>query len=421
MTLYKAGKTMSQTPSRFLRCGCAALFCALIVGAQAQTFNSTSTGADGALDYTGTAAGTTILFDPATHQPPLDVDGDNVYHFTSITIPTGVTVKLTASKLNFAPVYWLVQQFVLIDGTLDLSGDPGHTGGVGATRTISLPGPGGFPGGVGAGSESSPTAGFGPGGAPAPYGGTYAVGGPGNTATYGNVFILPLIGGSGGGGGGFAGGQFGGGGGAGGGALLIASSASIRVNGSIVAKGGIGGAQSSGYPGGAGSGGAIRLLAPRVFGSGTVSAAGGDATPGSYGGGAGRVRLESVRYDSVPTLAGAFRVVTLSPQAVFLPAHDLPSVRVSTVDGQAVSLSPTGSFLLPDVTINKSTQLTMNIAARNIPLGKQVNLRLYSENGADQTWISTPLTGTAAASVATASGTIPAGFSRCFVNASWTP
>ncbi|MBE7557671.1 hypothetical protein HS125_01455 [bacterium] len=386
-----------------------------------QTFSSTSTGADGALDYTGTPAGTVIIFDPATHQPALDVDGDNVYHFTTITIPANVTVKLTAPKLNYGPVYWLATGAVLIDGTLDLSGEDGHAEGVSATRTISLPGPGGFPGGVGGSADSPASQGFGPAGGTNGLGGGYGTPAAFSGATYGNVFLLPLIGGSGGAGSGTVG-QFGSGGGAGGGAILIASSASIRVNGTIRAVGGNGGDRSVLGPGGGGSGGAVRLLAPRILGTGSITTERGFA-PGGYsnGGGQGRIRLEAFRFDSVPALTGVSRVVTLSPQAIFLPTSNIPSVRVATVDGEAVPTDPTGSFLLPDVVINKPTQLIMTIQAKNIPLGTTVQLRILSQGGADQVWTTNPLAGTVANSVADASGILPPGFSRCFVHATWTP
>ena len=422
MMSQKAGRIMLRRAIRTMLQSCVILLSVALV--QAQTFNSTSTGADGVLDYTGTPPDTTVIFDPATHVPPLDVDGDNIYHFTTINIPGNVTVKLTSSKLNFSPVYWLASGSVRIDGTLDLSGDDGHAGGLSATRTVSLPGPGGFPGGVGGSADSAAIIGFGPGASN--YGGCY-----GTPATYapntypplyGNLFILPLIGGSGGAGSGAVG-QFGGGGGGGGGAILIASSVAIRVNGSIRSVGGTGGASGAGTgPGGGGSGGAVRLLAPQIYGTGSVSAAGGPGGSGSaYGGGLGRLRLEAFRFDSIPALTGSYRVVTLSPEAIFLPTHGIPSVRVTTLDGEAVPINPTGSFLLPDMTINKSTPVVLAIQAKNIPLGTQVKLNIFSESGADQLLTSTPLTATTAASVAEASGTLPPGFSRCFVRATWMP
>src|SRR5688572_1021476 len=93
------------------------------VAAMAQTFTSGSTGADGALDFSGTPPGTVIDFDPTTFTPALDADGDSVYHFTTITIPADVTVRLRATKAGAAPLHWLATGAVVIDGTLDLNGD----------------------------------------------------------------------------------------------------------------------------------------------------------------------------------------------------------------------------------------------------------------------------------------------------------
>jgi hypothetical protein len=83
-----------------------------------------------------------------------------------------------------------------------------------------------------------------------------------NSRTYGNVLIVPLIGGSGAAG---FNGNPGAGGGGGGGAILIASNTRIIVNGSINARGGYG-------PYGGGSGGAIRLVAPVGGGNGYLRA-----------------------------------------------------------------------------------------------------------------------------------------------------
>src|SRR5438128_975574 len=74
----------------------------LILGAsaQAQTFNSGSDGSDGSLILT--TAGT-YTFDPndtTIFGRVLDADGDGVYNFTTITIGSGVTLKMLASKVN---------------------------------------------------------------------------------------------------------------------------------------------------------------------------------------------------------------------------------------------------------------------------------------------------------------------------------
>jgi hypothetical protein len=92
----------------------------------AQTFNSGSTGADGAFDLSNTPPGTVIEFDPVSFTPVLDADGDSVYHFTTITIPEGVTLRLRADKAGSAPLHWLATGAVVINGTLDLNGEDGR-------------------------------------------------------------------------------------------------------------------------------------------------------------------------------------------------------------------------------------------------------------------------------------------------------
>ncbi len=207
---------------------------------QAQGFSSGSTGADGALDFSSSPPGAIIEFDPEAFNPQLDPEGDNIYHFTTITIPANVTVRLTAKHLN-GPVFWLATGAVQISGTIDLNGAIGHSvTPTPAGRIPSLPGAGGFGGGVGGNNcgTTPPQPGNGPqgGGAGNLIGGQAGVGG-----FSGNQFLVPLVGGSGGGGRGFSScNQWGSGGGAGGGALLIASSISITISGTVTANGGPG-------------------------------------------------------------------------------------------------------------------------------------------------------------------------------------
>jgi len=236
-----------------------------------QSFDSRSDGSDGALDLSSVTPGTTVLFDPATFSPPLDPDGDNVFHFTTITVPTNVTVRLSAPDLNWSPVYWLATGAVRIDGRLNLNGESGHpANALPEQRQPSIPGPGGFPGGIGGDNISSGTVGYGPGAGVYSGGGASHAGSFGNS-TYGNVYLLPLAGGSGGAGSAPGQNQVGPGGGAGGGAILIASSVSITVDGQITANGGPSGASNSSATG---SGGAIRLLAPVIEGSGSLATVG---------------------------------------------------------------------------------------------------------------------------------------------------
>jgi len=181
-----------------------------------------------------------VLFDPKTFTPPLNPAGDNIFNFTTINIASGVTLRLSGNNLT-GPVYLLATGAVTINGTMDLSGAPGHPAGNNLSDRIpAAAGAGGYGGGVGGRRDSvnfPPGPGNGPGGSPVTNNGA------GGTFT-GSQFLIPLVGGSGGAGNIFTCGGpqlIGGGGGAGGGALLIASSASITVNGTINANGGAAG------------------------------------------------------------------------------------------------------------------------------------------------------------------------------------
>lgn len=152
-----------------------------------QTFNSGSTGADGALSYTTPG---TYYFDP--NSLGLNPAIQNVFNFTTINIASGVTVKLSSKVLN-GPVYWLAQGDVTINGTIDLSGEAGQD----ATTLASLrvPGAGGAGGysigvgGVVASGLPGAEPGNGPGGGAAPTGG-YTAGGGGSLRMFGSLRSL---------------------------------------------------------------------------------------------------------------------------------------------------------------------------------------------------------------------------------------
>lgn len=92
------------------------------------------------------------------------------------------------------------------------------------------------------------------------------------------------------------------------------------------------------------------------------------------------------------------------------------------VGTQTVPPNPTGSDVNPDVTITTTTAVTLTIQASNIPLGTTIQLKLNSDNGPSLTIVSAPLTGTVANSTATAGPiTLPNGFTRVHVTATWTP
>lgn len=387
-----------------------------------QSFNSGSTGADGALDLSSIPSGTTVTFNPASYQPRLDPEEDLVFHFTTITIPSGVTLKLSARYLP-GPVYFLARGDVAISGTIDATGEngPPYTGtniavGPVSERRVSIPGPGGFFGGAYAANTRTAMAGGGPGGgAGADWSGCGNCSGGSGAApgTFtGNQYLVPLIGGSGGGGG-----RPCGAGGAGGGAIMIASSTSITVTGTITVNGGAAGycANSIGaaFQSAAGAGGAIRLIAPTIQGGGALRAIGGASNAGS-----GVIRLESFQPGFIGTAQPGY--LNRTPFRTYVPSTPPPTIRIIGIDNMSVPRLPLGDFAAPDVSITAPTAVTLTLEARQIPLGTVVNLYAFSEDGADQLIPTSALEGaTQALSQAQAQITLPTGHSRLFLWAVW--
>ncbi|HBY61764.1 MAG TPA: hypothetical protein DEH78_18225, partial [Solibacterales bacterium] len=126
---------------------------------------------------------------------------------------------------------------------------------------------------------------------------------------------------------------------------------------------------------GGGAGGGIHLIAPVISGAGTTSAVGGSS---SFSGGPGRIRLDATTF----TYTGS-----ASPQpargAPFNPPlpTNYPSVRVVSVGGVSVPLSPNNSFVVPDVLLNSASAVPVAVQASNIPVGTVVTLVLTPEIG----------------------------------------
>lgn len=437
----------------------AAVGLALAFAGSAHAFDSRSDGGDGALDYTGTVSGTVVQFDPANpatlgagfnpvmHPDGLDADGDNIYHFTSITIPDGVTIRLLANKMR-APggVYWLSQGPIVINEKIDLSGENGHA--CADLPATSNPGPGGWAGGVGGRFNfATGLPGDGPGGSGAGfYSPDYSlsihgVGGSHQTAgqeysgvprpvagpTYGNAYLIPLVGGSGGGGG--AGEEpfdgTGGGGGAGGGAIVLASTVSISFGtGSAVNANGGGGASgcSGGGNGGRGAGGAIHLLAPSITGPGALNARGNVSGTGLAGGN-GWIRVDQFGNDlTVTANPAAYRGV---PTFVVLPsAVTERALRVVSVGGVAVPENPTGSFTsLPDVEIATTDPVDFIVEGTDVPAGVRPTIYIANTEAQVQEVQAECLeaTGVEGVTRSTTSVVIAPGGSQVFVRAVWDP
>jgi hypothetical protein len=89
------------------------------------------------------------------------------------------------------------------------------------------------------------------------------------------------------------------------------------------------------------------------------------------------------------------------------------------VGGQAVPATPRGGFNPVDVTINTTQAVSIQFEGRNIPPGTSITLTVANETEGSQVVSSSPLAETAELSTATATVTIPAGFSRIFSHATW--
>lgn len=407
----------------------------LTLAAPAVAFESGSTGVDGPLVYTvGDGSPRVEVFDPAVLVPPRDVDGDGVYHFTTITIPANVTVRLSADRCGYQPLFWLASGAVDIAGTIDLSGEDPVELPAGTVTMPTVPGPGGFPGGEAARSaELFGGPGYGPGGGQfAGTAGSHATDGffAWGVAPVGSAFLIPLLGGSGGAGSSYPFGQYTTvfAGGAGGGALLIASNTSIIVDGRIDATGGRSpgragfpdGANGGGGFSGDGAGGAVRLVAPRVAGGGAI-VAGTDDFRFHYGG-QGRIRIDAAADEFTGALLGDARRVTLHPTTPLgLPGQiSTPRLRVVRVGGRTVPQRPGGGLTAADVSLADAAPVLFEIEGADLPLDATVTLHLFGPDGPLLVVTAEPLQGTATASTTTASAVLPAGFLRGFAVANWS-
>lgn len=427
---------------------------ALVASPLAGAFTSGSTGADGAL---APSSNVEIVLPPS-----------GVLNYTTITIPSGVTVTFKRNAQN-TPVQLLASGNVSIAGTVDVRGGNGvdvGTAGGGTQQDegkAGTPGPGGFAGGPGGKPRTYPDStrwngspGFGPGGgwggislttpeytsstcynsrrsyeAISGMGAGYSVVGatgncgptfPGIAQAYGSAAIQPLIGGSGGGGGAGGTGFGGAGGGGGGGAILIASSGTLSVTGTINADGGYGGAAAApdgnlGY-GGAASGGAIRLVATSLSGSGSLFARATchptQGCPSLTSASTGRIRLEA----DTNTFSGQNSPTASRDVPGPVSYASFPTIRIATIAGQAVPATPTGTR---DVTLpSVSNPVTVDFATTNIPPGNTIKLRIVPSNGDPVEALSPAITGTTANGTASVSANLPNGASSLMAMVSFT-
>ena len=369
--------SLLQTTKKIFGIGLLLALCAFSAQAQGN-FQSGSTGADGA-------------FNPTTTQT-IAVPESGVFNFTTVTIPSGVTVTF-APNSNNTPLTILASGDVVISGTINVAGKAANVNGTGG-----LGGPGGFAGGnggFGVADLFSGQNGSGPGGGKGGVGGSTSIpGGGGGYATvgsaapaasptaigssYGSGLIQPLIGGSGGAGGGAGANSLGGAGGGGGGAILIASSTNITLNstGTIDASGGLGGnGFSPSAPGGGGSGGAIRLIANTISGNGNIRVNGGNRGTGGSGGGIGGlgyIRAEGFTLTSFTPVINQGSIPTVAslglPNPIVLA--NAPEIKILSVAGINAPTNPKGTLqAVPDILVpnTQTNPVSVELEGRNLP------------------------------------------------------
>lgn len=373
---------------------CAWLLGLLPLAVHGIEINYGNKGADGEFKPTGAvhevdlSLATSAPWDSATPANDHGVyDGTQwavVFKFQSVHIPAGTTVRFK-NHPSHAPVVWLVDGDVTIDGTLVLDGQVGQR-----TDAFAEPGPGGFRGGIGV-IRARTTSGFGPGGGDSGNwggGGAFGTVAAGSQVTYGNADLIPLVGGS--GGGGYT--QNARGGGAGGGAILIATPGLLRVAGRIQANGG-----STDDGGGSGSGGGVRLVADQLLGNGFV-----ECRPGSSGsrGGEGRVRVEAVTQQDNLNILPAASFELLEPASVvrLWPDTETPLTRIVSVGNRTVPADPWAnvqSLANADVRLAAGSRTNVVvIETLNLPTNSVVTLHVVARDGGPRAQVPASYVGT---------------------------
>ncbi len=305
----------------------------------------------------------------------------------SPAVLAGRTVRFI-NHSNHAPVVWLVQGNVTIDGIVNLRGQDGVFDTV-LGLTPREPGPGGFRGG--AVGPSGQGGGYGPGGGLFP-------GNPGNDGiylgSYGNPQIIPLIGGSGG-----AGGGQGIPGSGAGGAILIAAAGTVTVTGLIDAR--AGSVFDAAFNHGAsGSDGAVKIIASTVSGGGTLNA--------TY---RGRIRIETAALSpTLKTFPETIGVPSANPPIIW-PAANAPKARVVSVDAVPAPADPSSPLVAAaDVAIQNNAPVNILIETRDFPIEGVVQLNIIPKFGARSTLAATRLSGDITLATWRVTTTLPQGF-----------
>ena len=304
-----------------------------------------------------------------------------VFKYSSVSIPAGLTVTFS-NHPSRAPVVWLVDGDADINGLVALNGQ-NYT----SLNAAGEPGPGGFRGGHRYQLVSLyNSAGFGPGGPLSRQtnsirrDGSYATVGNYGGQVYGNVRILPLIGGSGGSGASWANYVTGGGGG---GAILIVVNGALTLNGGIQATGGGAYYYTYGYSTywvcGCGSGGAVRLVADTFGGEGYVHVDALDASAAR-----GRIRMEANNVAGTVRFYPQTDVVGPDDPVLIWPPAAAPSVKVVSIGQMPVQADPRASLEVgqSDVVIDHMETAIIELETRNVDtVNGAVQVRVLPRSG----------------------------------------
>lgn len=299
-----------------------------------------------------------------------------VFKYSSVNISghtSGSPAVLDGRTLKFknhrthAPVVWLVQGNVTIDGILSIKGETG-TNNVVDRLTPPEPGPGGFRGG--ALGPNGQGYGYGPG--PSPGGDYNNHTGGRHALSYGNPQLIPLIGGSGGPGGS-------GSGSAGGGAILIACAGTFNLTGRIDADGG----DWQQFNFGGGAGGGVRLIANSVIGGGVIRALNNSGAVQNNG----RIRIETNFLSAaIQTTPETIKVPPANPPILW-PAANAPKCSVVSVDSAPAPTDPEAPLVAAaDVAIQNSNAVHILIETRDFPIEGVVQLAVIPKF-APRSWI----------------------------------
>jgi len=325
-----------------------------------------------------------------------------VFKYTSVNIAgqtTGTPAVLVGKNVTFinhpshAPVVWLVQGNVNIEGKVILTGFDGTANAI-PRLTPTESGPGGFRGAAQGPSGSGD--GYGPGGGEnsnSVYntGGKYA-------SVYGNPQIIPLIGGSG------SSSWDAPSGAGGGGAILIASSQNISITGFIDASGGhdytwIGDLR--------GSGGAIRLIAENVTG-GITTGSGLSANLLAFPG--GRIRIEGTLSAGVIHTPETIGVTPTNPPIIW-PASNAPKSRVVSVASVTAPTDPRSPLIAAaDLAIQNTGPVNILIETRDFPIEGVMQLHIIPKFARRSVLPATRLSGDINLATWRVTTTLPQGF-----------